>query len=167
MPDNLNPKIALPLTTADKIKEALGLVLLFAFWYFALHYYSQLPDVIPTHFNSNGEVDGYGGKWTLFLLSAITTIIYLGITVISRFPHKINYAVPITEANAYKQYSLVTGMFRMMKIAILIVFFIIEYHTVQVALGLPSLLGKWFMLIVFTLVFAPVFYFLIQSSKNA
>lgn len=30
--------------------------------------YADLPDRIPTHWNIRGEVDGYGGKWTLFLL---------------------------------------------------------------------------------------------------
>jgi uncharacterized membrane protein len=28
----------------------------------------QLPDRIPTHWNIRGEVDGYGGKWTLFMM---------------------------------------------------------------------------------------------------
>jgi uncharacterized membrane protein len=28
--------------------------------------YPGLPDRIPTHWNIRGEVDGYGGKWTLF-----------------------------------------------------------------------------------------------------
>jgi uncharacterized membrane protein len=29
--------------------------------------YPGLPDRIPTHWNIRGEVDGYGGKWTLFM----------------------------------------------------------------------------------------------------
>ena len=29
--------------------------------------YSSLPEQIPTHWNIRGEVDGYGGKWTLFM----------------------------------------------------------------------------------------------------
>jgi uncharacterized membrane protein len=29
--------------------------------------YGSLPDQIPTHWNIRGEVDGYGGKWTLFI----------------------------------------------------------------------------------------------------
>jgi uncharacterized membrane protein len=29
--------------------------------------YSSLPERIPTHWNIRGEVDGYGGKWTLFV----------------------------------------------------------------------------------------------------
>ncbi len=30
--------------------------------------YPSLPDQIPTHWNLRGQVDGYGGKWTLFVL---------------------------------------------------------------------------------------------------
>lgn len=33
--------------------------------------YAGLPDRIPTHWNIKGEVDGYGGKWTLFLFPAM------------------------------------------------------------------------------------------------
>jgi uncharacterized membrane protein len=33
----------------------------------------QLPDRIPTHWNIRGEVDGYGGKWTLYLMPIMTT----------------------------------------------------------------------------------------------
>ncbi|MFI5461425.1 MAG: SdpI family protein [Isosphaerales bacterium] len=32
---------------------------------------SSLPEQIPTHWNIRGEVDGYGGKWTLFLFPAM------------------------------------------------------------------------------------------------
>jgi uncharacterized membrane protein len=33
--------------------------------------YPGLPDRIPTHWNIKGEVDGYGGKWTLFMFPAM------------------------------------------------------------------------------------------------
>jgi uncharacterized membrane protein len=33
--------------------------------------YGSLPAQIPTHWNIRGEVDGYGGKWTLFLMPAM------------------------------------------------------------------------------------------------
>jgi uncharacterized membrane protein len=29
--------------------------------------YGSLPEQIPTHWNIRGEIDGYGGKWTLFV----------------------------------------------------------------------------------------------------
>ena len=33
--------------------------------------YPSLPEQIPTHWNIRGEIDGYGGKWTLFLFPAM------------------------------------------------------------------------------------------------
>jgi uncharacterized membrane protein len=34
-------------------------------------FYGSLPEQIPTHWNIRGEVDGYGGKWTLFIFPAM------------------------------------------------------------------------------------------------
>jgi uncharacterized membrane protein len=167
MPDSVNPNIKIPITSTGKIMEAIGLLILIAFWVYTLAYYSQLPDIIPTHFSTGGKVDGYGNKWMIITLPIIGTMLYLGLTFIARYPHKMNYMVTITEANAVKQYSIVAKMFRVMKIAILLVFFLIAFETVQVALGLPNVLGKWFLLIIFAMVFIPVFFFLIISSKNA
>jgi uncharacterized membrane protein len=33
--------------------------------------YPNLPEQIPTHWNIEGKVDGYGGKWTLFTMPAM------------------------------------------------------------------------------------------------
>jgi uncharacterized membrane protein len=34
-------------------------------------FYSGLPDQIPSHWNIRGEVDGYGGRWTLFIFPVL------------------------------------------------------------------------------------------------
>jgi uncharacterized membrane protein len=39
--------------------------------------YPSLPDRIPTHWNIKGEVDGYGGKWTLFLFPVMMVVMLL------------------------------------------------------------------------------------------
>ena len=36
--------------------------------------YPSLPDQIPTHWNIRGEVDGYGGKWTLFMFPVMMAV---------------------------------------------------------------------------------------------
>lgn len=167
MPDIVQPKIDIPLTLGDKVVEAIGLLLVIAFWYFTLSHFSQLPDTIPTHFRTNGEVDGYGNKWEIIILTIVGTLLYLGLSIVSRYPHKMNYLVTITEANAVKQYSIVIKMFRILKIAIVMIFFLMAFETVQIALGLSDVFGKWFLLIVMALLFVPIFFFLILSSKNA
>lgn len=161
------PKIKIPLTMTDKIVELIGLLVLIGFWIFTLTHYSQLPDIIPTHFGAEGKPDGYGEKWTLFLLPIIGSTLYIALTILARFPHKMNYSATITEINAAKQYTIMVQMLRVLKVMILLVFFVLDYKTVQIALGLPDLFGRWFLLLVFALFFVPIFYFLIQSSKNA
>lgn len=160
------PIIKIPLTTTDKVVEVFGLLVCLAFWLFNLFHYNQLPDIIPTHFGGGGKPDGYGPKWSIIMLPLIGTFIYVFLTIVVRFPHKMNYMATITEDNAEKQYTSMTKMLRMLKVMLLLVFFVIDYKTIQIALDWPDVFGRWFLLLVFAMVFGPVFYFLIQSSKN-
>jgi uncharacterized membrane protein len=50
-----------------RIYWIIALVILFASFAAPAWLYSSLPEQIPTHWNIKGEVDGYGGKWTLFM----------------------------------------------------------------------------------------------------
>ena len=162
-----NPKRRIPLTVTDKILEGIGALLLLCFWLLILFNYATLPDSIPIHFKSGWEPDGYGSKTTIIALPIVATLLYLVLTFVAAFPHKLNYAVTITEANAQKQYSIFTRFFRVFKIALVVIFLIIEYMTLQMVTDLPDVLGKSSMFLVFAVLFTPIFYFLIQTSKNA
>jgi uncharacterized membrane protein len=71
--------------------------------------YQDLPDIIPSHFNIKGEVDGYGDKSTII----IPLMIHIGITLllswIGNHPEKHNYSVTITEENKAAQYAVVAA----------------------------------------------------------
>jgi uncharacterized membrane protein len=161
------PILKLTLTKTDKCIEFIGLLLVLGFWLYTVFHYKSLPEIIPTHFSGGGKVDGYGSKLTIISLPIVGSLLYLSLTILSKYPHKFNYTVAISEANAMKQYSIITRMLRVMKVMLVIVFFLIDYQTTQIALGMPNNFGKWFLLLDFTLIFAPIFYFLIQSSKNS
>jgi uncharacterized membrane protein len=161
------PNIKLPLTIFDKSVEVIGLIFLFFFWGFNWFHYSALPDVIPTHFGAGGEPDGFGSKVSILGLPVVGTILYLALSVFSRYPHKMNYSVAITEANAAVQYRIMTRMLRVLKVFLLLIFWALDYKTIQVALHWPDILGKWFLFLLFVLLFGPLFYFLIQLSKNS
>ncbi|MEM0543301.1 DUF1648 domain-containing protein [Flavobacterium sp. j3] len=163
----MQPKIKIPLTITDKILEIIGVLLLLFFWVYTIYHYKELPEIIPTHFGAEGKPDGYGNKWTIFSLPAVSAIMYVGITIAIQFPHRFNYLVTITQENAEKQYLLVTRLFRIMKLTVLATFFLLDFQTIQIALGQPDIFGRWFLLLVFAMIFVPLFYFLIQSSKNA
>ena len=167
MSDSGRPIIKIPLTIADKVFEIIGILVLIAFWIFTLKNYHLLPEIIPTHFDGSGKPDGYGAKWTIITLPIVGTLMYIALTLLVRIPHKFNYIVAITEANAALQYRIMTKMLRRLKIVLLLVFFLLDYQTVQIALGWPDIFGRWFILILFATLFIPIFYFLIQSSKNS
>ena len=61
--------------------------------------WNKLPDKIPTHFELNGEPNGFGGKKMLIVLLvvmvAITGLMYLS----EMFPKMWNLPVKITDAN--------------------------------------------------------------------
>ena len=161
------PKIKIPLTTTDRILEVIGALVLVLFWGYTMYHYKELPEIIPTRFGAEGKPDGFGAKWTIFSLPAVTSILYIGLTITMRYPHHFNYLVTIPQENAAKQYTLVTRLLRILKLAVLFIFFLLDFQTIQIALGQPDIFGRWFLLVVFAMLFVPLFYFLIQTSKNA
>jgi uncharacterized membrane protein len=43
----------------------------------AIAYYPKIPSVIPTHWNAAGEVDGYGGRGTIFIMPIVLLVILI------------------------------------------------------------------------------------------
>jgi uncharacterized membrane protein len=89
--------------------------------------YQGLPDIIPSHFNINGEVDAYGDKSTII----IPLMIHIGVTFllfwIGNHPEKHNYSVTITEENKSVQYALSSRLMRNLNIIIGMIFTTISY----------------------------------------
>ena len=94
-----------------------------------------LPETIPTHYNALGQVDNYGSKTLLFLLPAIASIIFVGITKLNKYSHIFNYTVTIKQANAKSQYTAATRLLRILKLICVLVFFLIVLFTWLTTLG--------------------------------
>lgn len=164
--DNPRPRIKLPLSSFDQVIEFIGLAFLVFLIILPLRYYSDLPVRIPVHFNASGAPDGYGSKTTLFLLPAIGLVLWLAMTILTRFPHIFNFPVKITPENAEVQYRLATRMMRILKTLILIMFAFISYKTIQIATGNEAGLGKAFLPVFLIITFGVVLIYLVKASKN-
>lgn len=160
------PEIPLELTNKDNFLEVIGGVLLLTYWVYACLHYANLPEIIPIHYNALGEADGYGSKNSLFLLPAITSVLFLGITILNKYPHKFNYLVDITEENALRNYTLATRLLRVMKVIITIIFFLITFMTVRNAYGSSNGVGTWLLPTILAIIVIPSIYFLVQLSKD-
>jgi len=161
------PKLNLELTMIDKTLEILGWTSILAIWVLTITNYTNLPDIIPIHYNGAGEADGFGRKTTILILPLIATVLFIGITISNKFPHIFNYPTNITQDNALRQYTNATRLNRYLKLIIVVIFGFIEFKTIQSANGQADGLGIWFLPMTFGLTFIPLTYFIVKSFKAA
>ena len=159
------PKLKLELTTFDKTLEILGWTSILAIWVLTISNYSNLPDTIPIHYNGAGQADGFGGKGNILTLPLIATVLFIGLTILNKFPHVFNYPTNITADNALRQYTNATRMIRYLKLIIVVIFGLIAFKTIQNANGQADGLGIWFLPMTLGLIFIPLIYFLVKSFK--
>lgn len=159
------PKIKLGLTKLDIFFEIIGWAFMLAVWILVIANYSNLPDVIPIHYNIAGEADGFGGKENLLILPLVATVLFIGMTILNRFPHIFNYPTIITEDNVLQQYTNMTRIIRYLKFVLVLIFGWIAFRAIQDATGYSEGLGNWFSVLISVAIFIPLVYFIVKSLR--
>lgn len=159
------PKIKLELSLIDKTFEIIGWLLVISVWGLTITNYANLPETIPTHFNGVGQANEFAGKATILTLPLIATFLYVGLTILNKFPHIFNYPTNISQENALEQYTNATRMIRYLKLIIVAIFGLITFKTIQNANGQADGLGFWFSPMTLGLIFIPLIFFVIKSFK--
>lgn len=162
------PKINLKLSLFDQIVEILSVVALLTLMIIPIIYFGQLPDRIPSHFDFSGNPDSYLGKGSIWILPIVGLVLYIGLTILNRFPHKFNYPAKITPENAEKLYGVTTQMMRVLKVVILGLFNYMTYQVINVALNHAEGLGGYFVWVylVFILGVIGVYIYKMNSLKK-
>ena len=163
---NKRPKIKLQLKQTDKILEIVGWVSVFGIWALTLTNYSILPEIIPIHFNGAGKADRFGNKTHIFVLPIISTLLFIGLTILNKRPHVFNYPSQITKENALRQYTNATRMMRVLKLVIVLLFGLIVFKTIENVNGHADGLGTWFLPFTIGLFIILTIYFLMMSMKD-
>ncbi len=125
------PKIKIRLTSFDKAIELLAWIAVLGIWFVTLSNYMALPETIPIHYNLNGVVDGFGNKANILLLPIIATLMFIGMTILNKYPHIFSYPVTITEQNAFRKYTNATRLLRIVKLITVIIFGLIVLKIIQ------------------------------------
>ena len=160
------PKINVSLSSLDKILKSTGKLLIIIIWGLTLLVFFKLPTIIPTHFNASGQPDGLGNKLTILILPIIASLVYFGLTKLNQHPHTFNYINSITEDNAEQQYTIMTRMLRILKIALLIIFSHIILFTYLTSSGVSNGLGVGFLPFTLGIVLIPIIFYIGQSIKK-
>jgi len=79
------------------VREGLALAGLVATWLIVATHYWALPQTVPTHFNANGVVDGWGGKWDLWFAPGFACVLYAVLTLVRFLPERM-INVPVSAA---------------------------------------------------------------------
>lgn len=162
---NKRPRIKIEPTEGDILFERMSWFLLIILWVIAIFCFINLPATMPIHFNSAGQPDNYGSRTTIFLLPAVGTILFGGITLLNKFPFLFNYPVKITSDNALRQYTIAIRMMRYLKFILLIIFSYIEVMMYLTATGNSTGLSFWFLPVMLALIFIPLIYFVVKLIK--
>jgi hypothetical protein len=162
----MRPKIIIKPTRADNILETGGIILLSLMWVSTLLIFLQAPGIVPIHFDLAGNADGYGSKGTILFLPVIPTVLYVGLSQLSKYPHILNYMQEITPENAREQYTIATRMLLYLKLAILLIFTLIVLFTYLTSLGLADGPGPWFLPLIIGLIITPTIFGISRSLKK-
>ena len=93
----------------------------------------RLPERIPTHFGLDGQPNGWGSPRMLVMLPLIAQLIYLGMTLVTRFPSAFNYPVRVTVENRPRLEAQVFQMIAWLKTEVVCLFTFIQWCVIQSA----------------------------------
>ncbi len=144
----------------DRIVETVAALILVASIVITAMAYSGLPEVIPTHYNLSGEVDGWGSKCTLIIFAVINIIMYVTMTFLQTKPAIYSFPVAITDENRDSLYALGVKCIRWVKLIVLATFTYLNYSTIEVANGRIGGLSGWYMTISVLFLITVIIYYI-------
>ena len=88
------------------ILEVLSILFIIGLLAFFLFSWGSIPDKLPGHYNAMGQIDRMTGKGHLIINYSIMLIMYLGMSILERFPQAWNTGVRVTKENRIRVYSV-------------------------------------------------------------
>jgi uncharacterized membrane protein len=161
------PLIRPEMGPSDWLLEVIAISGLMFFLGYVIYNFPNLPETLPTHFNGSGQADDFGEKSSFFLLPGVALFVFILLTLINLIPYRFNFMVKITPANALRQYTMATRMVRILKGTLIWGFFYLTHVTIQVANGVASGMGLWFIPVFIGIIVVPIVVYFIMAKMNS
>ena len=97
------PKLVIKKTGIERVLDVTTCMLFIISTLYFTQQWMTLPHEIPIHFNMKGEPDGWGGKWIMWIPLLIAPILWIGLSILEKYPHTYNY-LNLNVDNAERQY---------------------------------------------------------------
>ena len=160
------PKIKIELDAYDWVLEGIGFLCVLLMIGLPLYYFKDLPEIIPMHFNASGNPDDFSSKNTLLVIPLIGSLLYVGLLILSRYPHIFNYPREITEENVMRQYRMATRLVRILNTVLAGSILFVTHGIIQTSLEKKAGLGSLFIPLVLVLVFGTIAIYLYRTLKK-
>ncbi len=144
------------------VLDALSILLIFLTFMYVFAVWPELPDQLPTHYNFAGEVDGWSGRSSIWLLPVLSAVIFATTSLSMFFPKYINLPVRITDENRRRVIHEALLMMGFLKLIMIAMFSAITFFTARLA-NLPS----WLMFVFLGLLFLDVVLFFVRVKRAA
>lgn len=143
------------------ILEVLSILFIIGLLAFFLFSWGSIPDKLPGHYNAMGQIDRMTGKGHLIINYSIMLIMYLGMSILERFPQAWNTGVRVTKENRIRVYSVLKSMIKTIKFILVATFTYIILSAAN-----EKALSWWFTPGILILTFGTLAYFLIKLYRN-
>lgn len=101
----------------DRIFQFAGICLLALLWVFTILTINRSGDKVPSHFQLDGTIDGYAGKWILWIIPIIGTGMYFVMMVLIRIlPRLLPYSMAFSEIKSEKRRLAVSNILKVFQI---------------------------------------------------
>lgn len=159
------PKINIPLTPLELWVDRISFLIFFSIWFYVLAHFSELPEVIPTHYDGRGVADAFGSKQSIWLMMGIFSFMFIGIFILNKFPHLHNYTVKITQKNALKNYRFSTRILRVVNLFNLLLLAYILKTMMNPEDQQSHSLGRWFLPLIMMGSVVLIIYIFVKANK--
>lgn len=127
-----------PITLSDRILELVAAAMAVVMLVLTGVLYSKAPDIVPTHFNFSGEVDGWEGKGFYWILAAIM-LVGMIICASAAYNRKlVNLPIRLKPEVFYRQIGLISRMCRIMTITFGLIWLAVLLAMSASFIGMPE-----------------------------
>jgi uncharacterized membrane protein len=119
-----------------KTLECIGLLsLIVLFWmaWSALYGANPLPDRVATHFDAAGNANGWGSPQGLLLFPLMAAVLYLLMSLVTRFPAAFHYPVRVTPRTIAALQEVTLDMIAWLKAELACLFALLQWAFIQAA----------------------------------
>lgn len=159
------PKIKIPKTMSEWIFDIIGYSFYIGSIIMLIIVWGTLPEEVPAHYNALGEVDRWGSKWELIILPFVGAFILIIMQGFELYPEVHNYPKRFNSDNAEQFYLISRQMINQLKNFCSLVFALILFESVTIALDIKDGLGMLSVSIIFIGLAAIVVLGLIRTKK--